>query len=161
MATALSGIEIVDIAKKIETCGEAFYDAAVEHVDDPEVRKLFTWLRNEERRHETEFENLLSHVEEADGDWRDNEEYAGYMRSLAEYRVFPDPEAARALVTASDGPAAVLRHAMNFEKDSILFLHEMRPLIREEDRQMVDRLLDEERKHLRMLTELHEQLGKD
>lgn len=160
MATALSGIEIVDIAKKIETCGEAFYDAAVDHVDDPEVRKLFTFLRNEERRHETEFENLLSHVEEADGEWRDNEEYAGYMRSLAEYRVFPDPEAARALVAAVNDVTSVLRHAMNFEKDSILFLHEMRPIVREEDRRMVDRLLDEERKHLRLLSDLHDKLSK-
>ncbi len=158
MATALSAIEIVDIAKKIEVCGQAFYDAAVEEVDDAEARKLFTFLRNEERRHETEFEALLSHVEEADGEWRDDEEYAGYMRSLAEYRVFPDPEAARALVTAVDDAASVLRHAMNFEKDSILFLHEMRPIVREEDRTMVDRLLDEERKHLRLLSEMHESM---
>lgn len=160
MATALSGIEIVDIAKKIEACGQAFYDAAVEHVDDAEVRKLFTFLRNEERRHETEFETLLSHVEEADGEWRDNEEYVGYMRSLAEYRVFPDPEAARALVAAVDTPASALRHAMNFEKDSILFLHEMRPIVREEDRRMVDRLLDEERKHLRLLSDLLERMNR-
>jgi len=160
MTTSLSGIEIVDIAKKIEVCGQAFYDAAIGHFDDGEIRQLFTFLRNEERRHETEFEALLSHVEEADGEWRDNEEYAGYMRNLAEYRVFPDPEAARALAVAIDEPTAVLRHAMNFEKDSILFLHEMRPLIREEDRTMVDRLLDEERKHLRLLGDMHEKMSK-
>jgi len=60
---------------------------------------------------------------------------------------------------AVDSPAALLRHAMNFEKDSILFLHEMRPLVREEARRMVDRLLDEERKHLRLLTDSLEKLG--
>jgi len=151
MPHVLSGVEIIDIAKKIETGGVAFYDEARERAKDPELRKLFGFLRDEEKRHEKQFERLLEKTPEASAKWRDQDEYLGYMGFLAQDLVFPSPEAARTIVAELGGGDAVLLKAMDFEKASILYFHEMAPIVLEEDRDLIARLIEEERKHLRLL----------
>jgi rubrerythrin len=158
MPHVLSGIEIIDIAKKIETGGVAFYDEARERAKDPEARELFGFLRDEEKRHERQFERLLAKMPEVSADWRDQEEYLGYMSFLAQDLVFPDPGAARAVAADLEDEEAILVKAMEFEKASILYFHEMAPVVLEEDRDLVHHLIDEERKHLQLLRDLLVQL---
>lgn len=153
MATSFSGVEIVDIAKSIEASGEAFYDEVIEHLRDPKIQKTFTFLRDEEKRHEAEFERLLSGVSMAD-EWRTNEEYLGYMRALGDNRVFPSPDSARVTVRNIKTAVEAIDFAIRFEKESILFLQEMRTLVTEDSLTLVDSLMDEERKHLTLLTKL-------
>ena len=150
----LSGIEIVDIAKKIETFGVAFYDEAARRAKVPEVRKLFEFLCGEEKKHERAFEKLLAGMPSAGDEWRDREEYLGYLSILAEDLVFPEPEVARRMAADLPDEKAALSRALDFEKESILYFHEMRGMIREEDRSILDQLIDEERKHLRLLRDL-------
>jgi rubrerythrin len=154
MSYSVSASELVELAKIIESCGEAFYAAAVEAAAKPAVRALFARLRDEEATHRDALAELAAQVGDDGESWGGDEAQAEYMRALAAYPVFPDPEAARALVTAVDGEAAVLRHAINFEKDTILFLHELRTMGGTEVAVLVDRLLAEERGHLRLLADL-------
>jgi rubrerythrin len=151
MITTLSGIEIVDIAKKIETWGVAFYDEASKHVESKEGRELFEFLRNEEKRHEIQFEKLLAKLPSAGDAWRDQGEYLGYMSVLAENMVFPNPDEAPAMIKELGSEAAILARAIEFEKESLLYFHEMRDLVQEEDRSLVDHLIKEERSHLKLL----------
>jgi len=155
MLENLSGTEIIDIAKKIETWGVAFYDEASKQVKDEEASKLFAFLREEEKRHEKQFERLLGQGPQTDAEWRDNEEYAGYMRALAENIVFPEPSEAKKMVETLGDEAAVLARAIEFEKESLLYFHEIHQLVQEEFRGLVDGLIKEERKHLRLLRDLH------
>lgn len=154
MTTAWSGSELIEIAIQIEACGEAFYDAALKHLKDARIRAVFTFLRDEEKRHAALFEELLSQLTDASAEWRLSDDYVTYMRALAENRVFPDPEAARAAVAELADEADAVRFAVGFEKDTILFLYEMRPMIRAKDRDVVDRLIAEEQRHVRTLSGL-------
>ena len=151
MGMEYSGSELVDIAKQIEAAGEAFYATALERVEEPEIRRVFSFLRAEEARHATVFEDLLSQVEEADGDWRLDEEYMGYMRALADERVFPSLGKAADAVAKLKSETDALKYALSFEKDTILFLHELRPTVRSESHGILDKLIAEERTHVRML----------
>jgi rubrerythrin len=160
MTTAYTGSELVAIAIQIEGCGEAFYEAAVERFEDPKIRELFTFLRDEEKRHAALFESLLAQLTDVAAEWRQSEEYVTYMRALAENRVFPDPDAARAAVAGISDEADALRIAIGFEKDTILFLYEMRPMVREKDRAIVDELIAEEQRHVRTLSGLAAALRK-
>ncbi len=150
----LSGIEIVDIAKKIETFGVAFYDEAAKRATNPAVRDLFEFLRNEEMNHERAFEKLLATMSNADDDWREREEYLGYMSVLAEDLVFPAPEVARKMAADLPDERAALARALDFEKESILYFNEMRNAVREEDLHILTALIDEERKHLKLLADM-------
>jgi rubrerythrin len=149
-----AGSEIVDIAKQVEELGEAFYEEALKHLKDARIRRIFAFLRDEERRHAGLFEAMLSGLKSASVEWREDEQYLTYMRALARNHVFPDREAVRVAVQDLRDEAAAIRIALGFEKDSILFLHELRVLVREEDRNTVDQLIAEEREHVRTLQEL-------
>jgi len=149
-----AGTEIVDIAKQIERMGEAFYEEALRRLKDAKIRELFTFLRDEERRHVGVFEALLEKVGDAAGEWRRDEEYLAYMRALAQNRVFPDIGAVRAAVKQLPDEGAAIRYALDFEKDSILLLHELRTMVREEEQKTVDLLIAEEQSHVRALQSL-------
>ncbi len=150
----LSGIEIVDVAKKLETFGIAFYDEAAKHAKSAAVRDLFEMLRDEEMKHERAFEKLLASMTATGDDWRGQEEYLAYMSALAEDLVFPAAEVARKMATDLTDERAALTRALDFEKESILYFNEMRTVVREEDRHILTGLIEEERKHLQLLTDL-------
>ena len=158
MPNSFSATEIVDIAKRIESAGEAFYAEALKHLKDPQIVKIFTFLRDEERRHGAAFEALLASLQKA-GDWRHDEQYLGYMRALADDHVFPDPARARSAVAELKDDEAAIRYALGFEKDSILFLYEMKTMMREEDQPMVERLIAEEKSHVLRLHALLTESG--
>lgn len=147
-----TGTEVVDIAKQLEAAGEAFYEAAARQVKDSEVKALFTKLRDDEKRHGEKFESLLERLGGAHGEWRQDDEYLGYLRALADSRVFPSAEDARSAVKGIETRDDALHLALTFEKDTILLLHELRDATRAETREIVDWLLAEERFHVRALT---------
>lgn len=148
MTARYSDTEIVDIARQIERCGEAFYEQALPHLNNQKAREVFAWLRDEEAKHAATFERLLAGVELAAGEWRHAEEYLGYLHALVDTRVFPDPADAAAAVAQLHDDAAAIRYAIGFEKDSILFFHELGRMVGEADRALVEQLVAEERRHL-------------
>ncbi len=154
MTTAYSGAEIVEIAIQIEGCGEAYYEEAISQSRSQKAKEIFTHLRDEEHRHAKIFEGMLPKMREADSSWRHNEEYSTYMHALAENRVFPTPEAARQAVKGLSDDISAVRYALGFEKDTILFFHEMRSAAQEKDFEVIDKLIAEERKHIQSLTGL-------
>ncbi len=153
MAETLSPTQIIELAQTVERCGEAFYDAVLEQRLSSEVRTLVRRLRDDERQHGTSFGALAAAEPAATGPAADPDRMA-FLSALSRYQVFPDPEAARAFVLAIDGEAALLRHAINFEKDTILLLHELRSMVGDANHALVDRLIDEERDHVRVLDRL-------
>ena len=151
MAAKLSATQLVEIARTIEICGETFYEAATREATSPRLRKLFAFLRDEESRHRQDVDHLITRPDQ-DGDGEAvDEDHLEHVKWLAEYRVFPDPEAARALVVAVNDEAALLRHAINFEKETILYFRELRELVAPESQPLIDQLIEEEREHIRML----------
>ncbi len=138
---------------------EAFYAEALKHLKEGKVRDLFTFLRAEERRHADLFERILGGLtDQPTGTWRQDEEYVTYLRALVGNHVFPDPKTARGAVAALQDEATAILQALSFEKDSILFFHELRPALAEENHKVIDALIDEERKHVRALHDALAQL---
>lgn len=156
--TLYSSSEIIDIAKQVEHAGEAFYAEALKHLKSKKVRELFTHLHSEELRHAQLFEKILSEIDGDTGPWRQDEEYLAYMRGLVRNQVFPNPEDARQQAAALEDERAAIMRAISFEKDSILFFHELRNVLAEENRGVIDSLVDEERKHLQALNKLLDDL---
>lgn len=146
-----SRIELVDIAVQLEECGKAFYDEAVEVVRSPTLKAALAHLSAEEARHAASFEGLLGDLAESAAEWRHDEAYAAYVRTVVERRVFPDPEAARKAVRGLASEADIVRMALQFEHAAVAFFTGMRPFVREEDRPLVDRLVAEEEGHVRVL----------
>ncbi len=151
-----SGKEIVDIAIGIEESGYHFYSQCRERFDNKNFKELLGFLAEEELRHKEIFEKMLDQVRDASGMF--TEEYFQYLRAIGEERVFKNNSDVDRVVKGIESMNDVFRIALTAEKDSILWYSELAGMY-EKDRDtrlILDRLLDEERKHVVLLLELKE-----
>jgi len=140
--------EIVQMAIDEEHNGYFFYKALAECAASEALRKLATILAQQELGHEKAFTDLRDHLGAHQPAETYPGEYADYVNVLVAGKTFPDEEGAVALAQEAGGDVAAIDCAIGFEKNTLLFLAEMRKLVPEKDRPMVDVLIDEERQHL-------------
>jgi rubrerythrin len=151
--------EIVEIAIEIEKNGEIFYRALSESSSTATLRDLFKYLSGEEKKHKIRFEEILKSV----GGYQISEiyyadEYMGYMKALADEQVFKKGVSAIDVAKSVKSPKDAIEIAIDFEKDSIIFLHEMQDIINEDEKDTVKKLLNEERDHIRRLSAMKAQI---
>ncbi len=147
--------EAIEIAIQIEREGQQFFQAVADAAKDEEVKSVFEWLASEEQRHMMVFENMRNEVDRLQlagpYDW---EEAGRYLRTIAEERVFPGLEEAQRVAKGMTNLTRVFRFAIQIERDNILYFHELRDMIAEKDREIITKLIDEEKSHIRRLMEL-------
>jgi rubrerythrin len=143
----LNASDIVDLAMQLELNGGAFYRAVAAKTQDHRVRALFEDLAVQEDRHYQVFSQLAENVQEqvlmTDDRWRQVQSafFEGEEKALA----------AADSVTAED---EALRMAIAFEKDTLLFFFDLRDNVPESDRSFIQKVVDEEKVHIRRLAEL-------
>jgi rubrerythrin len=86
------------------------------------------------------------------------EEYMLYLKSLVDSVVFSNVTEAQQKAGKISNEIEALDTGILAEKDSILFYMELQNLVRERDRKVVLKILDEEKNHLRQLSELKRRL---
>lgn len=154
MGMLFAGSEVVDICIEIEKNGATFYHGLAESAKEEEVRKLAFYLEGEEKKHRATFEKLRSTLK----GYQPVESYPGeyelYMKALADERVFTSDTVVKEMAEKVESDVEGLTIAIGFEKDSILFLHEMHNLVPESEYGTIDVLMEEEKSHLRQLSEL-------
>lgn len=160
MSDKFSIQEIVEIAIEIEKNGFAFYRSLRESAKTSHLRDLFSYLAEEEKKHITRFQEIMDSV----GSYQISEiyyatQYMGYMKELADGRVFKSDISASEIAERAKTPREAVDIAIGFEKESVLFLHEMWHLVSETDRKTVQKLLDEERDHIRRLAAIKAQIS--
>lgn len=156
MSGLFSGKEVLEIAIQIEKNGYTFYSQAAKKVTDKTARELIEWLAQEEKSHISRFEDILSsfNPEELDMSPAEFEEYSLYLKALADARVFTtELKAEEAAREVKSGKEAI-DLAIGFEKDSLLFLHGIRMMVKGPDAVVVEELQREEMLHLKKLVEL-------
>ncbi|RPI94138.1 MAG: hypothetical protein EHM32_07160 [Spirochaetales bacterium] len=150
--------ELVDMAIGIEESGYYFYTQCRKKFDDPYFTELLTFLAEEEHRHMKLFEKMLGELKETSGVF--SEDYYQYLKALGDERVFKNNDDVDAVVKTVKSVFDVLKIAMTAEKDSILFYSEL-VSIHEKDkdaRTILNKLINEERKHIVLILELKEKL---
>jgi len=160
MGILFSGRELVNIGIGIEKNGAAFYDTLADCAQQDAVKSLYKQLADTEKEHIQVFEKMLGSVDDYQPPETFTEEYEAYMKALVDSLVFTDEKQACDLANTMRGDAEAIQTALIAEKDSILFYLEMRDLVRASERHVVDRLIAEEKTHMRELTQLKKSLGK-
>ena len=150
---AFRAAEMVEIAVQLEENGQIFYQEAANRAQDDEAKRLLEFLAQEERRHEAAFRQMLPEEKEH----RPAQEYPGeksaYIQALLEERLLPSQEVV-ARVAALGSDAAVLDFALAFEKDTVLFYYEMRHMLGQAQRPIMDDILAQEKLHVERLQRL-------
>jgi rubrerythrin len=154
MTILFTGGDLINTAIDIERRGVIFYDIMAKSTENDLARETFQNLADMEREHIKIFEGMLSGTEKSGTDADDSAEYAAYLQSLVDSAVFTDDLVASEMATQADSDLEALELAISVEKDSILFYYEIRGVMTAKFRPLVDRVIAEEKSHLRQLAEL-------
>jgi rubrerythrin len=151
MAAFFKSNELYRVAMELERTGLAFYHEIARQTDNEQAKAVYDYLATSEKRHLRTFKKLLGgKALSAPQSYKG--EYRKYLRVLLQDRVFPSSAIARSRA-AKSGPLAAIRAGINAEKDSILFYTELLDLVPPSDRTALDKILAEEKRHLRRLAE--------
>ena len=155
MSILFSGNEIIDMAVKIEENGRTFYLTAAQNIEDENLAATLKKLADDELEHKATFESLYKSDEDYSLDPGYNEEIDAYIRAMAGAQVFAPGKSVAELARSAGDIFQVLALAMGAEKDSILYYSEMRHWVQPKDRDIIGKIIVEEKKHLQDLSDLH------
>ena len=152
MGNIFSGSEIVEMAVQIEKNGRDFYNKMAVLSKNKDVKEIFEHLAGQEERHIRVFEDMLSAVKKYEPAEAYTDEYFSYMKALADEHVFTKKEKGSEIAKKVKDEKHAIELGIGFEKDSILFYHEMENFVPETERSIIENLLKEEQRHLKKLS---------
>jgi rubrerythrin len=144
--------EVFQFAIRIEESGEKYYTEMVRKIDDAEVKTMFTALASEEVKHRRTYEGMLSKIENYEPIETYPGEYFAYLRAYADNVIFTPKKLSEEMKKIDDVPSA-LKFAIDRELDSILYYQEVKNLVSPSQRGLVDKIIEEERRHFVKLTQ--------
>lgn len=159
MENYFSDLEGLRLAMEIETRGREFYRYAYEHVTQQDHKDLFLLLMNEEISHLETFTKMFNEVacrkEAHSTEYLFDPDVSRYLTVLAESHIFPKQSAVEKMIAELSNIQAILRTAMQAEKDSILLYDEMARQAKFDDtKRIFEALKAEEQGHVVKLREM-------
>ncbi len=146
--------EAVSIAVEIEKRGEEFYLEMAQRARDKGVGETLSFLAGEEVKHQRIFSQLLSRLEPLQMPLGSGEsEYWDYVNDLIDSNFLLNNASKQRAFSSANSDQEVIRLALGFEKESILFFTTMKTLVPAEHAKPVEACIEEEKTHLRRLAE--------
>jgi rubrerythrin len=144
-----SAEEIIDLAIQIEENGEKVYRTAMDKISDPSLSSLLEWLADEEARHRDWFNELKNTIESSAVDPLLEERGKSILRSVVGEQSFSLDEADFSRI---DTVKDLLRLAIEFEQDTILFYEMIQSFVQDhEARDHLRKIIEEENRHIMLL----------
>ncbi|MFC2066464.1 ferritin family protein [Chloroflexota bacterium] len=159
MIVSFTADALIDIAIGIERRGIAFYDVMSKSTDNVATRSAFHYLADMEREHIRIFQNMLDEADKYQLPETSTEDYAGYLQTLTDNAVFTDDMVTSEMATYADNDIKALELGISAEKDSILFYYEMRDIMPKRASSAMNKIISEEKTHLRQISELKKELA--
>jgi rubrerythrin len=149
----LNAHDVVRFAIRIEEDGELFYREAAGLAEDKEAKALFSRLADEEVGHRMTFQGIsetlggYAPAETYDG------EYMAYLRDHIDGKAVFRKDLKGSLKAILASVLSAIDFAIGREMDSILYYQEARAFVPERQKEVVDRIVEEERKHFILLSD--------
>jgi rubrerythrin len=153
---SITSIEtVLDLAVWLEKQGQAFYERARDAATDPELKETLAYLANEERKHCAIYTDLyrLYTGRSAEGEQLLGE-YGKFIQLLIK-EIIQTLEF-EGVLSQED----LLGRALLFEKNTLLYFSEVKPLFRGKAGSLIEAICREEKRHIQLLME-RRQLLKD
>lgn len=149
--------EILEAAIQIERNGQLFYELMGQRTADKTASEVFKHLAQQEKEHLAHLRGLANGLADPPATW-EREEFSMYMADLAESHVFRGDDSAEKAAAEMTGDLAAVELGIRFEKDTLLFLEGLRSVLRKQEEQILEKLLEWERAHLLELVRLKWQI---
>ena len=152
--------EVVEMALRTEKLGHEFYTGMAEKFSSEQgLKDLFTLLATMELKHERIFTGILGKIsgnEPIDpGEWN---EALNYLRAMMESQFFLGSEKSLPNLDRIKTVVEAIDFAIGFEKETTLFFTGMKAAVSESDRPLVEEIIEEEMRHIAILTKFRESL---
>lgn len=158
MSIVFSGNELIKIAIDIERRGISFYDVMAKSTDSETARAAFAMLVEMERQQLKTFQDMLSESDAGQSRETPAPEYPDYIKTLIEEAVFSDDLITGEIATQAETDIKAVELGISAEKDSLLFYYEMKDSLPHRAVPVVNRIIGEEKEHLRQLAEIKKKL---
>jgi len=160
MSVFFSIREVVEMAISTERSGQIFYQTASKQVREKSLEELFRYLAGEEEKHLKVFQDFYNTLKERPETTPYNwEEAKLYLEALVNSRFFSTPDKAINLAREAKSEIEAIDSAINFEKETLLFFYEMVELVKSQDCDLIKKVIEEEKKHIRRLFTLKGKLS--
>lgn len=139
---------VLDLAVRLEKQGQTFYERARDAATDPGMKETFAILAAEEKKHCAIYTDLYKlHAGKVSEGKELLGEYGRYIQLLiseiTESLAFEDVFTQEELVA----------RALKFEKNTLLYFAEVKPLFRGKAGALIDAVCREEKRHIQLLME--------
>ena len=151
----LQAADMVELAMGLEQSGQVFYRAVAAKSSVPQIQALFSDLADQEKLHYAAFAKLAEAVRNKPlmlpEEW---DQYQDYLQATVQSAFFEGPDKALAAADRVHDEREALGMAMSFEKETMLFFHDLRDMASPTDQEVITRIIQEEKRHLRRLAGL-------
>jgi len=154
MGNIFSAAEVAEIGVEIEKNGRDFYNSVEKLSKTQNAKEIFKYLAGEEEKHIKTFEAIVSKVKKYEPSEAYPGEYFAYLKALSQEYVFTEKGKGLDIAKAVKSDKEAIELGIRFEKDSMLFYHEMKKVVMEGEHKTIDDLIEQEQEHLRKLSEL-------
>ena len=154
MAKIFGASEIFEFAIRIEENGETFYREMAKKLKHKEIKDLFNYLADEEVKHRKTFENMLSEIEKYEPPESYPGEYFAYLRAYADEHIFTKEKKGNFMAKKINTAKEAINFAIEIELDSILYYLEAKNLVPEYEKNKIDKIIEEERRHYLRLCQI-------
>ena len=143
--------DIIDLAIQIEENGEKVYRKAVDKAPNPSLSSLLQWLADEKAKHIRWFNELREVTNSTPIDPQLEELGKNILRSVVGEQSFSLDEADFSRI---DTVKDLLRLAIEFQKDTILFYEMIQTFVQDnEGLDQLGEIIEEETRHIGLLEE--------
>ena len=154
MHTEVTGFrveEVLDIAHEIEQHEAEFYRKAACETKDQRISQLLLDLAMMEDAHQHTFDDMKHGLLRKE--WIPAFDLGGlsvtYLRAIAAGRIFDAKANLADSLTGSDSAESILRTAIAFEKDALIFYQELRQIVPERmGKSRIEKIVGEEIRHI-------------
>lgn len=153
MATLFTAAEIIDMGIAKEKKRRDFYGYAAEKFKEKDMKDLFARLRDWEDEHIRKFSEIRDTTETYEVPETYEGEFAAYIKYVVDDLLYKQVSAEWFAENVKKSIEAI-KYGIGFEKDAILFFSELLKYMMGPNKEKVEELIGEEKKHLIYLSEL-------
>ena len=160
MTETYTSKDVIKMAIQAKERGTELYLALARNSENFHVGQLFTELAKDEHRHKMELEKWMDELAPE----KREEAYPGerslYLKALVDASTFTCDEAKKQALETTISEEEALQAGITFEKDFMLFLHDLKQHVSADGGTTIDTLIDEEVKHLKEMFHLKDNIDK-
>ena len=148
--------ELMELAIQIEINGNDYYNKMMDMAENDGVKQIFSYLAKEELQHVEDFKRLRAKIQKPAYEIADEyktPEMEAYLKAMFDGRVFPNTSSSKDIITEIKTDEDAIKHALGFEKDTIVFFSEILNMLANDDENanIVKELIKQEKIHIAKL----------